>query len=80
MKHLFIWIIKFYRKAISPFTPPSCRFHPTCSEYGLEAFEKHGAIKGFLMAIIRISKCHPFHEGGFDPVPDKWPGNNNREK
>lgn len=73
MKHLFIIIIKFYRKWISPMTPPSCRFHPTCSCYGLEAFEKHGAIKGLLLTIIRISKCQPFHPGGFDPVPDEWP-------
>lgn len=80
MKHLFIWLIKFYRKAISPFTPPSCRFHPTCSAYGLEAFEKHGAVKGFLMTVNRISKCHPFHEGGFDPVPDKWPGKKSSSK
>lgn len=73
MKHLFIAIIKFYRKYISPMSPPSCRFHPTCSSYGLEAFEKHGAIKGIIMTIIRIGKCHPLHPGGFDPVPDKWP-------
>jgi uncharacterized protein len=64
-------IIKFYQKAISPLTPPSCRFYPTCSHYGLEAIEKHGALKGSWFAIRRISKCHPFHEGGFDPVPEK---------
>nr|MBO2505690.1 membrane protein insertion efficiency factor YidD [Bacilli bacterium] len=49
MKHLFIWLIRFYRKFISPLTPPTCRFYPTCSQYGLEAFEKHGAIKGFIL-------------------------------
>lgn len=54
-------------------TPPSCRFHPTCSNYGLEAIQKHGAVKGLILTTIRISKCHPFHEGGFDPVPDEWP-------
>lgn len=71
MKKLFIIIIKFYQKFISPLTPPSCRFYPTCSHYGIEAIEKHGAIKGSWLAIKRISKCHPFHPGGFDPVPDK---------
>lgn len=64
-------IIKIYQKAISPLMPPSCRFHPTCSSYGLEAIETHGALKGSWLSIRRISKCHPFHEGGFDPVPEK---------
>lgn len=64
-------LIKFYQKAISPLMPPSCRFHPTCSNYGFEAIETHGALKGSWLAIRRISKCHPFHEGGFDPVPEK---------
>lgn len=73
MKHLFIAVIKFYRKFISPMTPPSCRFHPTCSSYGLEAFERHGFIKGVILTTIRILKCQPLHPGGFDPVPEKWP-------
>ena len=73
MKQLFISFIKFYRKYISPMTPPSCRFHPTCSHYGLEAFEKHGVMKGIAMTTIRILKCQPLHPGGFDPVPDEWP-------
>ena len=77
MKYPFIWLIQFYRKFISPMTPPTCRFHPTCSSYGLEAFQKHGAFKGFLLTITRISKCHPFHHGGFDPVPEKWPSKKN---
>ena len=71
MKIILMGIIKFYQKAISPLTPPSCRFYPTCSHYGLEAIEKHGALKGSWLAVRRISKCHPFHEGGFDPVPEK---------
>lgn len=71
MKYLFIGLIKFYRKAISPFKPPSCRFYPTCSEYGLEAFRRFGAIKGSYLTIKRISKCHPLHKGGVDLVPEK---------
>ena len=71
MKKILIIFIKIYQKAISPLTPPSCRFYPTCSHYGLEAIEKHGALRGSWLAIRRILKCHPFHEGGFDPVPEK---------
>ncbi|GEN83876.1 putative membrane protein insertion efficiency factor [Sporosarcina luteola] len=71
MKTILIGFIKIYQKIISPLTPPSCRFYPTCSHYGVEAIEKHGALKGTWLAIRRISKCHPFHEGGFDPVPEK---------
>lgn len=71
MKQIFIGIIRFYQKFISPMTPPTCRFYPTCSHYGLEAFQKHGAFKGFWLTCKRILKCHPFHPGGFDPVPDK---------
>ncbi|WP_096269787.1 membrane protein insertion efficiency factor YidD [Paucisalibacillus globulus] len=71
MKYIFIGLIKFYRNAISPFTPSTCRFHPTCSEYGLEAIRKFGAIKGGYLTIKRISKCHPFHPGGVDYVPEK---------
>lgn len=73
MKHVFIWLINLYRKYISPMTPPTCRFHPTCSAYGLEAFEKYGVIKGLYLTTVRILKCHPFHPGGFDPVPQKKP-------
>lgn len=63
--------IRFYRKFISPLKPPSCRFAPTCSEYALEAIEVHGPAKGAYLAVKRICKCHPFHRGGFDPVPPK---------
>lgn len=73
MKYPFIWLIQFYRRFISPLKGPSCRFYPTCSSYGVEAFEKHGAVKGLVMTTIRICKCHPFHPGGIDPVPEKWP-------
>ena len=71
MKHIFIFIIKIYKKVISPYKKPSCRFYPTCSSYGLESFEKYGFLKGLWLTIKRIVKCHPFHPGGFDPVPNK---------
>ncbi|WP_025786348.1 membrane protein insertion efficiency factor YidD [Sporosarcina sp. D27] len=71
MKKIVLLLIRFYQKMISPLTPPSCRFYPTCSHYGVEAVETHGVIKGLWLTIVRISKCHPFHKGGFDPVPAK---------
>lgn len=71
MKKILTFIIKIYQKTISPLTPPSCRFYPTCSNYGIEAIETHGALKGSWLAVRRISKCHPFHAGGFDPIPEK---------
>ncbi|WP_082731912.1 membrane protein insertion efficiency factor YidD [Sporosarcina sp. HYO08] len=73
MKTVLIFLIKFYQKAISPMKPPTCRFYPTCSRYGVDALEKHGALKGSWLTLKRVSKCHPFHEGGFDPVPDRKP-------
>jgi len=69
MKWFFLMLIKFYQKVISPLKPPTCRFAPTCSHYAHQAIVKHGAIKGSYLAIRRILKCHPFHPGGFDPVP-----------
>ncbi|MDA1477722.1 membrane protein insertion efficiency factor YidD [Bacillus changyiensis] len=71
MKTLFLLIIRTYQKWISPILPPSCRFYPTCSNYGLEAIQKHGALKGGWLTVKRILKCHPFHPGGIDPVPEK---------
>ena len=69
IKQLFILIIKFYRKCISPLKgKPSCRFYPTCSQYALEAINKYGAFKGLYLSVRRILKCHPFHPGGYDPV------------
>jgi putative membrane protein insertion efficiency factor len=69
MKYILIFLIKVYQKTISPFFPSSCRFYPTCSHYAVEALQKHGFCKGIFMAVKRILKCHPFHPGGFDPVP-----------
>ncbi|MGJ5711638.1 membrane protein insertion efficiency factor YidD [Staphylococcus auricularis] len=71
MKKIFLALIHFYQHYISPLTPATCRFYPTCSEYTREAIEIHGPIKGLWLGIKRISKCHPFHKGGFDPVPLK---------
>ncbi|MGM7690811.1 membrane protein insertion efficiency factor YidD [Staphylococcus felis] len=71
MKTVLIGLIRIYQRFISPLTPPSCRFYPTCSNYTLEAIRVHGAIKGTWLGIKRILKCHPFHKGGFDPVPIK---------
>lgn len=72
MKHLCIWIIRFYRKYLSRFKrQPTCRFTPTCSAYALEAFEKRGFFIGFLLMWARIFRCQPFCAGGYDPVPEK---------
>ncbi|REH84972.1 membrane protein insertion efficiency factor YidD [Staphylococcus felis] len=71
MKTVLIGLIRIYQRFISPLTPPSCRFYPTCSNYTLEAIRVHGAIKGTWLGVKRILKCHPFHKGGFDPVPIK---------
>ncbi len=69
VKKVIILMIKFYRKYISPLKRPSCIYTPTCSLYALEALEKYGAIKGTYLAVRRILRCHPFHRGGYDPVP-----------
>tara|TARA_A200000113_G_scaffold168643_3_gene153493 strand:- start:57 stop:281 length:225 start_codon:yes stop_codon:yes gene_type:complete len=65
----FIFIFRGYQLLISPLFPPSCRFQPTCSQYGIEALKKHGVIKGLSLAIKRIAKCHPWGGKGYDPVP-----------
>ena len=71
MKRFLLFLIRFYRRAISPYRPPCCRFIPTCSQYALEAIEKYGAVKGGWLAFKRIMRCHPFYKGGkiYDPVP-----------
>lgn len=69
LDRLMIGAIRFYQLAISPALPPSCRFYPTCSEYMLQAIAKHGALKGLWLGVRRIARCHPFHPGGYDPVP-----------
>ncbi|MBU2629447.1 MAG: membrane protein insertion efficiency factor YidD [Proteobacteria bacterium] len=69
MKPLLLIFIKFYQYFISPLTGQNCRYYPTCSAYALEAVKKHGSLKGSTLAIKRVLRCHPFHAGGFDPVP-----------
>lgn len=68
MKKMIIWLIEFYRRYLSGLKKPCCRFYPTCSEYALQAVQKYGAAKGSLMAVKRISRCHPFCKGGYDPL------------
>jgi uncharacterized protein len=77
LKKAFIGIIRFYQVVISPLKPPTCRFYPTCSHYGLEAITRFGPIKGGWLTIVRILKCQPLHPGGMDPVPEEWPSKKN---
>jgi uncharacterized protein len=72
LQKVFISLIRFYQVVISPLKPPTCRFYPTCSHYGLEAIKRFGPIKGSWLTLKRIGKCHPLHPGGIDPVPDEW--------
>ncbi len=69
MKYLFIYLVRFYQVAISPFKPPTCRYTPTCSQYTIEALQKYGVLKGGWLAIKRIGSCHPWGGNGYDPVP-----------
>jgi putative membrane protein insertion efficiency factor len=69
MKNIFIFLIRLYQLTLSPYLGSSCRFTPTCSHYAIEAFRKHGSIKGLSLTFKRICKCHPWHAGGKDPVP-----------
>lgn len=69
LKNICLFLIDFYRKFISPYKRPCCRFYPTCSNYAYEAYLKYGFFKGIYLSLRRILKCHPFHKGGYDPVP-----------
>lgn len=70
MKRLLIWLVKAYSLLVSPVLGNNCRYYPSCSAYMVEAIERFGALRGGWMGIRRLSRCHPFHEGGFDPVPE----------
>ncbi|HEU5087583.1 MAG TPA: membrane protein insertion efficiency factor YidD [Roseiflexaceae bacterium] len=69
MRWLLLHIIRFYQRFISPLTPPSCIYTPTCSNYTFQAIEKYGALKGVYLGVRRILRCHPWAQGGYDPVP-----------
>jgi len=69
LKILLLSAIAVYRKAVSPLLPASCRFYPSCSQYAADAVERHGAVRGALMVLGRITRCHPWHSGGYDPAP-----------
>ncbi len=68
MKAIFVLLIKGYQKFISPVLPPSCRFYPSCSDYGIQAFSKYGVVKGGIKTFWRILRCNPFSKGGYDPL------------
>jgi putative membrane protein insertion efficiency factor len=69
MKYVLVFLITLYQKLLSPWLPPSCRYTPSCSQYAKEALLKHGLFRGLLLAAKRLARCHPFHAGGYDPVP-----------
>ena len=69
MRHVLKLLIRGYQLGLSPLFGPRCRFYPSCSQYAMEAVESHGAVRGTWLTIRRIARCHPFNEGGFDPVP-----------
>ena len=79
MKKIFLLLIRFYQLVISPLTPPCCRYTPTCSQYAMEAIERYGLCRGGLMGLRRILRCHPFCQGGYDPVEHKVCGSGKKQ-
>jgi putative membrane protein insertion efficiency factor len=71
MRFVLKFLIRVYQVALSPMLGPNCRYYPTCSQYAIEAIDTHGSLRGAWMTLKRISRCHPWHEGGFDPVPGR---------
>lgn len=69
MKTVLLGLLRVYRYALSPMLGRNCRFHPSCSEYAMEAVQRYGALRGGWLALKRVGRCHPFHPGGYDPVP-----------
>jgi putative membrane protein insertion efficiency factor len=72
MRYILIFIVKIYKRFISPLKPPCCKYYPTCSAYAVEALRKHGAVKGIILAAWRLLRCNPWSLGGIDYVPDKF--------
>ncbi|HVW68644.1 MAG TPA: membrane protein insertion efficiency factor YidD [Steroidobacteraceae bacterium] len=70
MRHVFTFLIRLYQRTISPFLGPRCRFYPSCSNYSLQAIQHHGALYGGWLTVKRLARCHPWHPGGYDPVPN----------
>ena len=68
-----VFLVRLYQRLVSPLLPPACRFYPSCSSYAIQALERHGALRGSLLAARRLGRCHPFHPGGVDLVPDVTP-------
>jgi putative membrane protein insertion efficiency factor len=73
MRALALFLIRLYQWTVSPLLGPNCRFHPSCSQYALEAIERFGVLRGGWLAVKRIGRCHPWHPGGYDPVPAHGP-------
>ncbi len=73
MGKILIWIIRAYQWLLSPWLGNHCRFYPTCSHYAVEAIERHGPLRGSCLTLQRLLRCHPWHPGGVDPVPDRKP-------
>jgi uncharacterized protein len=73
IRRALVLLVQLYQRLVSPALPPACRFYPSCSAYAVEALERHGALRGTFLAVKRIGRCHPFHPGGVDPVPEVTP-------
>lgn len=73
IRRLLVLLVKLYQRVVSPLLPRACRFHPSCSAYAIEALERHGAVRGAWFTLKRLGRCHPFHPGGIDPVPELTP-------
>ncbi len=74
MTRVMLLMLRFYKRFLSPLLPPACRFTPTCSEYAMEAIDRHGPVRGGYLSTRRLLRCHPFNPGGHDPVPERFPG------